>query len=232
LRYIEAAHCLKRADHPSPFIHLKGINKIDLDYIVDFLYNGETNLPQEDLTAFLETAQDLQIKCLQNMEDKVGRTQVLSNQSEEEQLNPQEKRGSENNIINDEGILDSFEDNFYNSEVDIVQTKDEGNYVIDSNHELDLQIERMIEREERMWKCKVCSKTSNQKGVIKRHTEKHIQGVSHACNLCCKTFSTRHSLQTHTINIHCESLLTCNICGKTGMNKMTYQNHRNNKHKM
>merc|ERR1719318_687042 len=159
---------IKSADHPTPFIHLKGINKIELGYVLDFLYNGETNLPQEDLGAFLETAQDLQIKGVQNkMEDEEGRTQILSNQSEGEQFNSQEHRGSDHDMINDEGILDTFEDDLYNSEVDIVQTKDEGVYVIKSNHELDLQIEQMIEREEKIWKCKVCAKTSNQKVIIK-----------------------------------------------------------------
>merc|ERR1719427_314555 len=32
---------LRKTKHPSPFIYLKGINKIDLEYVVDFLYNGE-----------------------------------------------------------------------------------------------------------------------------------------------------------------------------------------------
>ena len=220
---------LKKADHPSPFIHLKGIDKTGLGYVVDFLYNGETNLPQEDLTGFLETAQELQIKGLQNnMEDREGRTQNLSNQYEEEQPNFQDKRGSEQNSSIDQGLLDTFD----NSETDIVQTNDEQNYVNDSNLELDLQIEQLMVKEDRAWKCTVCGEISNEKAKIKRHTEKHIQGMSNMCNLCSKTFATRHSLQTHNNNIHCNSLLTCNICGKTGMNKMTFQNHKYRMHKI
>ena len=108
-------------------------------------------------------------------------------------------------MISEQSIGDSLEEfdcSFDNSNVAIVQTIEEEKYVVGSNQELDLQIEQMIEKEERMWKCKVCGKTSNHKGMMKQHAEKHIEGVSHTCNLCSKTFSTRHSLQTHTSKHH------------------------------
>ena len=48
--------------HPSPFIYLKGVKGVDLEYIVDFLYNGEALIAQEELENFLETAHELQVK--------------------------------------------------------------------------------------------------------------------------------------------------------------------------
>ena len=99
------------------------------------------------------------------------------------------------------------------------------------NTELDLQIKQMIIRQEGVWKCKLCGKTSYQKGLIRNHTETHIKG-EHICGSCNKVFSTRHSLGTHISNIHCVNLATCNICGKTGMNKMTYSNHKNKEHRI
>ena len=51
-----------KAEHPSTLLYLKGIQRLELGNIVDFIYNGEIYLPQKDLAAFLETAQDLQIK--------------------------------------------------------------------------------------------------------------------------------------------------------------------------
>ena len=36
------------------------------EHVADFLYNGETLVTQRELKAFLETAQELQIKGLQS----------------------------------------------------------------------------------------------------------------------------------------------------------------------
>ena len=52
---------LKKIKHPCPFIYLKGVRGIELEYVVNFLYNAETFVALEDLGQFLEIAQDLEI---------------------------------------------------------------------------------------------------------------------------------------------------------------------------
>merc|ERR1719186_1887879 len=70
-----------KTKHPSPFIYLKGIRKVELEYVVDFLYNGEAYIAQEKLNKFLETAEELKIKGLQtNDEDERCPNQVVVNQ--------------------------------------------------------------------------------------------------------------------------------------------------------
>ena len=46
------------------FIYMKGINRVELEYVLQFLYNG-VYIAQEELQTFLETAQELQVKGLQ-----------------------------------------------------------------------------------------------------------------------------------------------------------------------
>merc|ERR1719414_2002480 len=53
---------LKEYEHPHPFIYMRGIKAKQLTYIVNFLYFGEVNLHQEDLSDFLTIAEELQIK--------------------------------------------------------------------------------------------------------------------------------------------------------------------------
>ena len=62
----------KKNDHNSNMlIYLKGINRRYLENVVNFLYNGEVYVTQEELNEFLETAQELQVKGLQsNQEDE------------------------------------------------------------------------------------------------------------------------------------------------------------------
>merc|ERR1719402_2213690 len=44
---------LKRNPHNHPLLYLKGIKSNDLQSIVNFMYEGEVNVAQADLTTFL-----------------------------------------------------------------------------------------------------------------------------------------------------------------------------------
>ena len=69
----------KKTNHKNILIYLKGINRKDLENVVHFLYNGEVYVTQEELTKFLETAEELQVKGLQgNKEDEANFTQTAS----------------------------------------------------------------------------------------------------------------------------------------------------------
>lgn len=58
--------------HPNPYIYLRGVSYADLVAILDFIYNGEVNVAQEDLNSFLAVAEELQIKGLTNRDNNAG----------------------------------------------------------------------------------------------------------------------------------------------------------------
>ena len=45
-------------------IYLRGVRTCDLESVLDFMYQGEVNVAQDDLNSFLAVAEDLQIKGL------------------------------------------------------------------------------------------------------------------------------------------------------------------------
>ncbi len=49
---------------PSPLLYLRGVRHKDLRNVLDFMYDGEVNVPQADLNSFLTVAEDLQVKGL------------------------------------------------------------------------------------------------------------------------------------------------------------------------
>merc|ERR1712179_879072 len=89
------------------------------------------------------------------------------------------------------------------------------------NIKLNSQIKEMIEKQEGVWKCKVCGKTTPNRHIIKNHAETHIEGMSHSCRFCGKIFANRHCLQVHVSNIHSE-FFSCDICKRSGMNRKAY----------
>ena len=51
--------------HSQPLIYLRGWKSVDISAIIDFLYNGEANVYQENLDSFLSIAEELQLKGLE-----------------------------------------------------------------------------------------------------------------------------------------------------------------------
>merc|ERR1719318_1501898 len=68
-------------DHTNMLIYLKGVNRVELENVADFLYNGEASVAQEELSKFLETAQGLQVKGLQDDLPKSSETKEVSSYS-------------------------------------------------------------------------------------------------------------------------------------------------------
>ena len=51
-----------RNKHEHPLIYLKGISAKDMEAVLNFMYNGEVNVAQDDLNSFLQVAEDLKVK--------------------------------------------------------------------------------------------------------------------------------------------------------------------------
>ena len=72
----------KRNPHQHPLFYLKGVKHSQMMSLLDFMYNGEVSVPQEDLNNFLVVAEELQIKGLtQNNSEKrpVSKSSLSSN---------------------------------------------------------------------------------------------------------------------------------------------------------
>jgi len=55
---------LRRNSHPNPLLYLKGVRFSDLQSVLNFMYNGEVNVAQEELNSFLAVAEELKVKGL------------------------------------------------------------------------------------------------------------------------------------------------------------------------
>jgi len=201
-----------KSNHSNMLVYLKGISSDKLEPVIDFIYNGEAFITQEQLKVFIETGKELQVKGLEG--DLTG----VDENKTEMPMNPQENEQKYDNYYAEKVFTGS-------SEV----AKMNGGNLQTTNAELSLQINEMIEKKEGVWGCKICGKTATTNSGIHRHAEIHIEGMSHICHICSKTFPNRPCLRKHISDIHSE-LFSCDICGKTGMGRMAYRNHKRRKH--
>jgi len=212
------SYIFMRSNHSNMLIYLKGISSDMLEPVIDFIYNGETFMKQEELKAFVETGKELLVKGLEG--EGTGRKENIN----EEPTYPKVSELRNDSFMHEKEFTDNAD---VNNDTGIMI--DEENFQLGINNELDLQLNEMTKKIEGAWICKVCGKTATQKGGIRRHAERHIHGMSHACHICSKTFKNRPGLWRHISGIHSE-LFSCDICRKTGLNKEALRSHKRSKH--
>ena len=85
---------LPRVKQPNPYIYLKGIKMRHLEMALDFMYLGAVQVPQDDIGAILEVANDLKISGLTEEETSKEK------QNTQEDIKVEGKKDSSNIVEN------------------------------------------------------------------------------------------------------------------------------------
>ena len=180
--------------HSHPLLCIGGVSSKQLSMIMDYVYNGEVQIFQEDLDQFLGVAQRFKIEGLLGNEDataevKDGNMQnqdnfMVSNPEYLEDVN-EAKSVTKTKVATDEKI--------------IVSTSVSAQDIDQISAEISKHIERLIDG---TYKCALCGKTSNQNSHIRTHIETHMEGLQFPCQICGKTFRSRQVLYNHKLTKH------------------------------
>ena len=164
-----------KSNHVNMLVYLKGISFADLEPVINFLYNGEAFVAQEEVEKFVKTGKELKVKGLSSIKEEPEYT---------DEPEYSEYSGEPEN--SDTGTRDMSESQGQDSQLQFKT------------------VEEIIEKIEieGVWSCKVCGKTMRGKTNMKRHAEIHIEGVSHVCQDCRMIFHTSNALRTHRYHKH------------------------------
>ena len=171
---------LKKNTHSHPLIYLSGVNSANLGFILDYIYQGEVQVSQDDLDNFLDVAEKLKIEGL-----------ISDNRFQGEGI-----KEEEDNCFSD----DTLDSNVQSSTVPKQFVKSEAKIYLSNvpNIEaVDQKIEELTDRINGVWTCKACGKISQRKRDLGWHIETHMEGLSFACTECDKTFRSRAALFNH-----------------------------------
>ena len=184
---------LKKANHSSPMIFLSGVNSKNLSFVMDYIYQGEVQILQDELDGFLDTAQKLKIDGLIGSNNHEG--------EEQETVIDYEEETKATVLPNNKAEMDSP-----------VQKPKRRIYENHSNHSRDLAlntsnidakaaVDDLVIKTQDGYECKACGKRMKTLD-IRRHAEIHIEGLSIECPVCNKTFRSRNSLNFHKSSFH------------------------------
>ena len=168
---------------------MKGVERKDLDCIIDFLYYGETNVLPEFLERFLQSAKELQINGIEGVitnfpipidikkeiaasQFNIPETSAVFDKSQPDSAHKQVKINSYDETLDDLKERTTEYENMLTIGVDNIYEK----LTVQSEGEFRKKVELLIGRKGSNFYCKVCTRVTAKKNNMKRHVEIHIEG--------------------------------------------------------
>ena len=183
---------LKHKKNPHLLLCLEGINIHELNGVLDYIYNGEVKIYQDDLDRFLTVAKRLKLDGL------------IGEVSEVKDINISQNFGMQDVHEFGENTIDVKD---FDSNADEKQKMRHGNHKstnlvntekIETIEELDHMIEQNLQHDiNGKWKCMICDKISRDKTDARRHVEIHFDSLSFPCQKCGKIMRSRGTLRIH-----------------------------------
>ena len=203
--------------------------------ILDFIYNGSTNVQENQLTQFLVTANDLKIRGLVETSklqaDKISQSLDIGTTKEEVDsdddadddgqimIPDSEPEVAETHMITPEGFNAAVDESIHDD-----LGPDYGPPLVESPAaalRAHVTPDNKYKREKLMspqfatpFSCTICGKSFAYKHVLENHVETHLDNA-YPCDICNKIFKTRNSLKSHLSQRHRPAAANNSISYKT-----------------
>ena len=187
----------KNNKHSHPLLCLEGVTSAEVKNILDYIYNGEVNIYQEELDRFLEVAQRFKLEGLLSKKDEeIQHEEVLIDCPTNSQRNEQKNDFNNKSKCNSEELTIPTR----NEPFKVALTEDEKENLVG------MADQHLVRTEDGSWECILCGKSvsgKNSRQRMRYHVEgKHLEGISLPCNLCDKSFRSRNLLNSHRSRYH------------------------------
>ena len=187
---------LRKADHSKPMIYLNGVDFKELNNILDYIYEGEVQLYQDDLDNFLGVAQKLKINGLiGGQEEKESNLQDVKKKDENFETLENTQSSYTSGIEFNPNLEPKYTDRKVDRTVSVVAHAQPGTNVYE---EAKRAVDQLVVKVGDSWICKTCDKSAKTNTQIRKHAEIHIEGLSFPCHQCGDTFRSRKGLSSHT----------------------------------
>ena len=180
---------LKKNPHSHPLLYLSGVDSTSLGFVLDYIYQGEVQIYQDDMVNFLEVAQKLKIEGLTSTEDSKPQPKDYKDVSK--------SANQEDHVFNvtaDTKVPVNFPTVRNVPREKIVSVQDMS--------EVNLKIEELMEKSNGRYQCQACDYSSDKRFNMKEHVEIHIEGLNYPCQFCDKTYRSKLVLRKHLNAYH------------------------------
>ena len=152
--------------------------------MLDYIYQGEVQIYQENLDRFLDIAKKF------NLDGLVPPGKDNENFKEEQSFPSNENYEQNEEIL---PVLKPIKE----CSVDVLTPFFEA-----QNSDVNEKFEELVVNEDNFWKCTVCHKAMKEKRDMRRHLETHLNGLSFDCKYCGKMHRSSIALRDHIRRHH------------------------------
>ena len=187
---------LQQNRHSNPLLCLDGVTSSELQSVLDYIYQGEVQVYQENLDRFLAVAERFQLEGLMNLPD-TNKQEENVYQTLEELMSPTPTQSS-----GERRGYSQVKSSTVKTETSAIVNIDED--TASNIEEVDAKIaENILKESDGTFTCLLCGKSgSKRKDNLKKHVETHLEGLSFPCPYCGKIFRSRNALQIHNSRHH------------------------------
>ena len=174
-----------------PLICIDGVTKEELTNILDYMYNGEAHVYQDNLDRFLKIAERFKIQGLLGGLPKEETTEDNKAADRKEEFHYVDV-----DVVDETGKL--------TPKVELeVATQEKVQISAENITEIEEKISEYLEKiDGGAFRCTICGKEGNRSRNVKNHIETHMEGLSFPCGSCGKIFRSRITLFNHTNSLH------------------------------
>jgi len=182
------------SDLSSPFIYLRGIQSLEIESILQFIYLGEATFYQERMNEFINVARSLEVKEI--IKDIFPENEQLKNVDNKSELPSMEIIPEQiiENITCKQRKLKPNNENKHSC--------DECGYKAMWPSDLNRHIESIHEGAK--YPCEHCNFTATFKSNLQQHIKYVHEGFKHLCNQCTYKATNPSNLRRHKKGIHGE----------------------------
>ena len=175
-------------------LYLDSVDVKELNFMLDYIYQGEVEVQQEYLDRFIEVATKFKLSG------------ILTTQDEEREEGKYYHVEKEETPVT---LHETIENEYMHLKIDtkknLPQYQEESSFrpidqiYVENVAEIDQKFAELIEKDnDGLHRCTVCEKKVKDKRDMKRHLETHLSGLSYDCSQCGKNFRSSSSLRRHT----------------------------------
>lgn len=202
-------------------IYLKGVKVKYLNYLIEFIYNGNVDVPPNDLHKFLELGQELKVKGLAKKNNKLKHQKEVLNALKSETPDlptvlkeiesvaiPEEP--FDNDPLQDDAIY--YEDYNINSYANLYQVDPELGDVATVRERLLDSSTNLTFTQDKLDQSRFLSHLLS---IMQKTSLKGPKGFQWSCLVCGKVYPQRNHLQEHVESKHVKGVIhTCSLCSQ------------------
>ena len=224
----------KRTLQANVVIYLKGVKGNHMKSILDFIYYGQTNVNENQLSSFLQSANDLKICGLVETEKRGHLSRYLKKNSEEVGLREPEAQPEP---VGEDNILTNLE-----IKSEITNESPPPNLITDVDPLIDSDDKKMEPGKAKNYSSDISDIDVNKyldKVTYQQRLEKmekrnfatqNTWPCTFSCTICGKAFNYKHVLENH-IETHMDNSYPCEICQKHFKTRNSLKSHLSQRHR-